>query len=72
MVCKVMHVILLVILAMVCKVMHVILLVYRQCCIDIFFIDWEKEKAPEDGISKPKKGELPNVSVWRYILIANE
>jgi meckelin len=62
----------LVIIAISCKVLNVIFLVYRQCCVDIFFIDWEKEKAPDDGIVKEKAGELPNVSVWRYILIANE
>jgi len=51
-----------------CKIVHVCLLIYGQCNIYIFFIDFEKE---DHSVSK-EADALPNVSVWRNILIANE
>jgi len=63
-----------VIAAVVCKVMQIGLLIYEQCQVDIFFIDWEKERT-SDRTSSAQPGEvpdLPNVSVWRTIFMANE
>lgn len=65
-----------VIACIVCKILQVLVLVYRQCNVDIFFIDWEKERSTEDkpaGAGGDKDRHLnSNVSVWRTILIANE
>mmetsp|Transcript_12006 Transcript_12006/g.41630 ORF Transcript_12006/g.41630 Transcript_12006/m.41630 type:complete len:1071 (-) Transcript_12006:2610-5822(-) len=63
-----------VIAAVVCKVLQIGLLIYEQCNVDIFFIDWEKERT-SDRTSSTNPGEaaeLPNVSVWRTIFMANE
>mmetsp|Transcript_20051 Transcript_20051/g.48369 ORF Transcript_20051/g.48369 Transcript_20051/m.48369 type:complete len:1132 (-) Transcript_20051:248-3643(-) len=65
-----------VISCIVCKILQVLVLVYRQCNVDIFFIDWEKERGSSDqpaGSGNDKDRALnSNVSVWRTILIANE
>ncbi len=67
-----------IIVSIVLKILQVLLLVYRQCTVDVFFIDWEKErggggddKANSDAYNKDKPS-YSNVSVWRSILIANE
>lgn len=65
-----------VIACIVCKILQVLVLVYRQCNVDIFFIDWEKERSTDEkpsGSGNDKDRALnSNVSVWRTILIANE
>lgn len=53
-----------------CKIVHVALLIYAQCNVDIFFIDFEKEPLGSD--IKEEIDALPNISVWRSILIGNE
>jgi meckelin len=62
-----------------CKIIHVALLIFGQCNIDLFFIDFEpgsvKEKERRGGGHKGEDeegGALPQVSVWRSIVIANE
>ncbi len=65
-----------VIVSIVCKIIQVLLLLYRQCTVDVFFIDWEKERSSEEKASVDTHGKEKamhsNISVWRSILIANE
>ena len=52
-----------IIVMFVLQVFYCCLLIYRQCNIDIFFLDWEPPSGPKNDT---------RVSVWRTIFIANE
>lgn len=41
---------------------YVFYIIYKQCQIDLFLLDWEKSRGDA----------LPEVSMWRTIMIANE
>ena len=51
----------------------VLVMCWRQARADIFFIDWEPQRAKTDAAANSKKSSSSaNVSVWRTILVANE
>lgn len=55
-----------------CKVAALLLVLYRQCSIDLFFVDWEK---PRGKLMPRGAGEKPAnapVSVWRSLFSINE
>jgi len=50
-------------LMFICQVTYCCVIIYRQCNIDIFFLDWEPPSGPKNDA---------RVSVWRTIFVANE
>ena len=44
-----------------CETIYILYLIYKQCNVNIFFIDWER---PKDRFSE--------VSSWRMIMVINE
>ena len=49
--------------------MHLILV---QAAVDIFFIDWERERAIADGAAEQMKTRPSKISIWRTIFATNE
>jgi len=57
-------------MAMASQLIAVLYMLYRQCCVTIFFIDWESSqgrRAGHDGTT----AKCP-VSTWRQLFVANE
>jgi meckelin len=50
-----------------CKIVEVLYATYKQCNVDLFFIDWEKPKV-RGNANQP----AAVVSIWRTLFMANE
>jgi hypothetical protein len=53
------------------EALHIIRAIYRQCNVELFFIDWENSKQlslENDINSKPSQV----ISIWRSIFMSNE
>ncbi|KAJ3177953.1 Meckelin [Gaertneriomyces sp. JEL0708] len=54
-----------------CSALSTARLLYKQCSMDVFFMDWEKSKGRIISHGVEEKGRLATVSVWRLILVGN-
>lgn len=59
-------------LAFIFKALDVIHIIVRQSKLDIFFIDWEREKPLAEGDQALKKSQPSKISIWRTVFAANE
>lgn len=55
-----------------CSLAHVLHSIYRQCTVDIFFLDWEKSRGKLLSLNNEEPEKACPVSAWRSIFVANE
>jgi hypothetical protein len=56
------------------KAGYIIKEIWKQCTVEIFFIDWEHSKLKnQESMERAEEKEKPKVvSVWRSIFMCNE
>lgn len=69
--------------AFIAQGVYVIHLIYKQCTVDLFFVDWETSKSRTGGISGTLRRDESDetvdlvstetqVSIWRTLFVANQ